>query len=740
MKKFRKTREHNRPDGEPDSFSKELRNISNFIARQDFEQALITLDRLSTKGISDPIRLAQITSLAADSQFGLARYQEAVNYYKRAQEYLIEEKQISYWIRPALGEVRSLLKAIETDRAYERAKEILQHAIEGHEKLEEALSTTTEQLQQKGKMQMGPRPVRPSVVLTRLGNVFMDEGYVDTAREFYQQAVLLSPRGATRARQGMAKVCQANTENDEAEKYAREALQMGKFQVKTLACWEMLIAARAKQGKDLLDKELFTSLQINQSGPVLARAILTIVKSLRSYGDVRWKQITVEWITRDEVIDEIIEIELAKILLSDEKLIGHDPRLIALSAHRIFRSDQVSPKEMVATAKDVTHMLLLDEDEPNVRGLAEKAKRRFGDALKGEVLHAIALGAMMARRHDLARDILHDRLRSQPRGSEQWCIDLSALARMEEVVENFSEAASLYLDFADTEAVQTDFRVQSLLKWLKYSNAATIDLEEVSEKLSRIIAGDLDLTVLLNIGRHLSYTAGLETLRDHVIAAAAAKAQQLFQAATTPEEAISVLNRHARKQYSDFRTYAAITSFWESLSAEKREWLWSEKSEYWEYYSLLFEAYLRQGQESMAISLASSTIESPSTPSNGLIWLGTAYANWQLKNGNHAEAFRHFDWLAKELPTHTMTSWSYYWQAVRALASNDALGAKKHAAALRRCFAGKPALAWQWELDARSLYIISDFQTPEHEFGEQYSEDYYKKQTILLNYDKEKFH
>jgi hypothetical protein len=50
-------------------------------------------------------------------------------------------------------------------------------------------------------------------------------------------------------------------------------------------------------------------------------------------------------------------------------------------------------------------MLLLDGDEPNVRGLAKKARRRFGNDLKGEVLHAIALGAMMARRHDLAREM-----------------------------------------------------------------------------------------------------------------------------------------------------------------------------------------------------------------------------------------------------------------------------------------------------------------------------------------------
>ncbi len=735
MAKFRKTREHNGPNGDNDPVSEDLRQASNFIGKQEFEKALSVLNRLAAQNPSDPQRLSQIASLAADSQYGLARYQEAIDLYKLASSHLANEKRIQYWIRPALGEVRALLKSIEVDAAYARAQEIWQRTSETHQELEEELATTTEELEEQGSMQIEARPVRPSVVLTRLGTVFMDEGYVDTAREFFQQAVLLSPRGATRARQGMAKVCQANSENAEAEKYAREALLMGKFQAKTVCCWEQHISARAKQGKDLLDQELFTSLQLNQSGAVLARSILVIVKLLRSYGDPRWKQIAIEWITRDEVIDEIIEIELAKILLSDEKLIGHDPRLIALAAHRIFRSDKVSPKEMVATAKDVAHMLLLDSDEPNVRGLAEKAKRRFGAELKGEVLHAIALGAMMAKRHDLARELLLDRLNVLPRGSKQWAMDISALARMEEVLENYTEAANHYLDFADTEGIQSDFRVQALLKWLKYIDAGgnAIDMEEVSAKLNRIIKGDLDLVVLLNIGRHLSYTPSLKELCDQVIAAAASKAQELFSAATTPEDAIYVLVRHTRKQYSDFRTYDAIISFWEILPAEKREWLWSEKAEYWEYYALLFETYLELGEEDKAFGLASSIISSPSTPPNGRIWLGTAYANWQMRKGNREEAFRHFEWLVKELPTHTNAAWGYYWNALLCVSRREEEKAIDLACSLRRCFGGHPALQWQWELDARSIIIICKWNlTLANTKALAYGGDYLREQSIIM--------
>jgi tetratricopeptide (TPR) repeat protein len=744
MAKFRKLREHSGPKEDADPVSVVLREVTNLINRRRYQDALAALDALVRHGVTDPVRLSQIASLAADSQFALARYADAITLYGRAFAYLAEEKRIRTWIRPALGEVRALLKAIETDTAYQRAIEIWQRAATSDGELEEELATTADQLAEQGPLHIAPRPIRPSVVLTRLGNLFLEEGYMDIARYFYQQAVLISPRGATRARQGMAIVCLAATEDAEAEKYAREAIQMGKFQAKTVCCWETLIAARAKQGKNLLDTELFTSLQINQSGPVLARAMLAIVKALRGYGDLRWKQITEEWITHPEIVDEIIEVEMAKILLSDEKLIGHDSRLIALSAHRIFRSSQVSPKEMVATAKDVTHMLLLGSDEPNVRGLAEKARRRFGDDLVGEVLHAIALGAMMARRHDLAREILHQQLALLPRGSKQWAMDLSALARMEVVLKNHQAAASHYLDFADTAEIQTDFRVQALLKWLENAKAAggEIDTASVGEKLDRIVSGDLDLVVLLNIGRHLSYVSGFEPLRDQVIAAAESKGLKLFEEATTPEEAIGVLIRLTRKQHWDFQRFEAITGFWEGLSETKREWLWSEKSEYWEYYSLVFEAYLARGQQDDALHIVAGIVNATNTPPNGLVWLGTAYANWRMQQRDHAEAFRHYEWLVKELPTHPVASWGYYWQAVRALADGNQALAKEKAAALRRCFAGRPDFLWQWQLDSRALMIITGYPSSGDALppsGGLYTGEYLERQIAGLKASISKF-
>jgi uncharacterized protein HemY len=71
MPKFRKLREHSGPKEDADPISVELRRITNLINRRRYEEALTALDALAAQGITDPVRLSQIASLAADSQFAL---------------------------------------------------------------------------------------------------------------------------------------------------------------------------------------------------------------------------------------------------------------------------------------------------------------------------------------------------------------------------------------------------------------------------------------------------------------------------------------------------------------------------------------------------------------------------------------------------------------------------------------------------------------------------------------------
>ena len=198
---------------------------------------------------------------------------------------------IRIWIRPAMGEIRALLSAVRPEEALVCADEVWKRARQYHADLEAQMSTTNQELRKGGKIRVAKRPIRPSVILSGLGNAFLDEGYINSARDFYQQAVLTSPNGASRARQGLAQIALAEDRNSDAEQYARESIQMGKFQAKTVAAWPMSVGARFKQGKNPLDEELFTSLNLNRDGRVRARAVHAIVKALRAHGDERWQKI-----------------------------------------------------------------------------------------------------------------------------------------------------------------------------------------------------------------------------------------------------------------------------------------------------------------------------------------------------------------------------------------------------------------------------------------------------------------
>jgi hypothetical protein len=104
-----------------------------------------------------------------------------------------------------------------------------------------------------------------------------------------------------------------------------------------------------------------------------------------------------------------------------------------------------------------------------------------------------------------------------------------------------------------------------------------------------------------------------------------------------------------------------------------------------------------------------------------------------MRKGNREEAFRHFEWLVKELPTHTNAAWGYYWNALLCVSRREEEKAIDLASSLRRCFGGHPALQWQWELDARSIIIICKWNlTLANTKALAYGGDYLREQSIIM--------
>jgi hypothetical protein len=96
-----------------------------------------------------------------------------------------------------------------------------------------------------------------------------------------------------------------------------------------------------------------------------------------------------------------------------------------------------------------------------------------------------------------------------------------------------------------------------------------------------------------------------------------------------------------------------------------------------------------------------------------------------------------FDWIVKEAPTHRKAASSFYWLALDKMKSGDSTQCMHYAASARRCFAGSPSLAYEWELDSRALLMIFKIQNSPRsdKTASDYPQNYLETQDLLLGRD-----
>lgn len=710
IRKNRKRKPTSQSAGSP--FSVSLRAARDLIDGGQQDQALAALNLLANN-TRNTTRRAKILLLIGASESGLSRHAAAAVAYSRAAAFARQAADSELLLQCASGEIRSLLRAMRTEDAKAAATTLLAELSQAQQDYEKILTLTPAQFAAQGSIQAPAQPPRPTVVLTKIAHSFLEAGLTTEAQGFLLKAIQAAPNGASRARQCLARLALAGDNPAQAERFAREALLMGRFQAKTTAAWQLYLDARARQNlKPILEPDLLASFQQHAKARVASASIHSISRTLRAHSDPSWKTIAQSALTASST-DPIIATELEKLIQADAKLTSSQEVLpIAARALRLFRAKDVSAQEQVGHAKAYIRFSLLASSTPNVTLIIRIATERFGADHAATVRHAMALGAIQAKDTERARTWLFALLTDLQPGTEAWGKATWALARLEEDLERSGAASVWYFELAENTQTPPRFRIQAMLKGFRElvkSNGA-VDTPKVSATVSSILSTVDDFKLALDAARQLAL-AGNSFLDLKLQAAQRGKslASTAYLAAHTSREKLTILEYVARRQAWDLGDSASILERWDQLPLKDRSEFETLSGPLWyEYVSLVFRALTLKNRSVEAKIIVASIIDRDRSNPEGYVIVGTEYAEWLLRSGQLIEAFGYFEWIAKESPTHRKAALSHYWISLRYLKQGKQDLAKQEAERTRKCFGGVPALLPEWLLDAKAILLITN--------------------------------
>jgi tetratricopeptide (TPR) repeat protein len=695
-------------------FSKSLRDARELIAAGDTENGLAALNQLAA-GSRNPVRRAKILLSIGESETRHSRHNEAHAAYSKASLFANQAADADLTLAAGTGMIRSLLRSLRSDEAKAAATQLLADLEAAGKQFSDIQNLTPEQLAKQSSITVPARPPRLTVGLTKIATAFMESGLTDEAKSFLLKAIQLSPNGASRARQSLAKLALASDEPALAERYAREALLMGRFQAKTTAAWQLYLDARARQNlTPILEPDVFAAFKQHAKGRIASASALSIARSLRAHGDPLWKEIATSVLTHIDG-DKVITTEIGKLLHADNKLFrSASPSKIAANALRMMRADDCSAQEAVAHAKQYVRFSLEDGREPDIARVINLAERRFAPVLAFAIRHSMSLGAMMAVKHDLARTWLNSLITDTARAGqpEAWSRATWALARMESLLGNNAEAALWYMEVAAQPTTPPRFKIQAMLRGLKFlgkSGDASTDIGQLTEKVRAILKVTDDFRILLDAARQLALAgSNFTSLTSEAAQMGVNQAKKDAEQALTSQEQLKIHEYIARKLHCDLvGQNEEVVTLWNSHSPQqKSDFAATGGSVWFEYVRTVFLAKIALGLTEQAETLASGIVDANKATPEGYVIVGSAYAEWLVRNGNVDKAFEFFEWISKEAPTHRKASIAHYWLALSRFKSGAKSESMAFALAAKRCFSGNPSLLWEWDILAKTDYLI----------------------------------
>lgn len=685
-----------------------LREIGTAIQRRQHKSGLSRIEE-ELRQRKDIVEQARLLALAGDSECKRGAYEAAAAIYLKCSQRTMNHPR--EWFRGLLGCVRALLKAQKIDEAKMVAQHALAMAQQRSAAYESVVEGADEAMMRWGAVQAPAAPWRVSVVATRLGSAFLEEGELEEAERLFRSALEVNGgEGACRARIGLARLALMRGDAEAALRGAEEAIRQGRYRRKTVAAWEVLIAARRALGGWQIKESLLRGLASAPAG-VRARAVLTIVREMARHGMRQGWTVAELWLAEEGARDPVTAAELLKLRLAQTRREhGAEAEACAI-AERLLATAKLDRTEWWTAVKTQWVAALRRGERVEIQRRLEEAEKKYGRTLALRAAHSMALVLMEWRRHDEARELLQRIVQNAPCGSAAWATAVWTWARMERALGRYAEAAQGYRRYYEEEKLPKRFRLQARLLWAQMLAASgqSKALEAARSELNDVLRDIGDPVLLMNFARHLLVASpAMDHWARDVFERGKKRAIEQFESAGHPAIAIDLLFQVTRRQVCDFGETEEVIRFWEDLSSEKKGWMWSRKEAFWEYLGWVLEAYIREGRNESAEAFAQQWLEDAATPPIGVVHVGHVYGRWLVQRGELAQALLWFERMVLVEPRHPLCGLAWYWKALRAARDGHKDERDRCLRSLREAQGPRPSLWYEWALDAKSLLLLAD--------------------------------
>ncbi|MDR3459000.1 MAG: tetratricopeptide repeat protein [Verrucomicrobiae bacterium] len=612
---------------------------------------------------SDQVYRSKLLALAGRCLFRQGKFSEASAAFGKICD-LVQSQPVE-WLSPALAQVYSLLKAAQTDQAANLAVTVMQRAVSNQQQYQNYIAQVGANLAATGQITVPAQPTNPDVVASRLGKYFLTEGEFKTAKSLFQQALQINPDNY-QCRLGLAEIALREDDAAEATSLAKDAVMIGRYQVKTLAAWPLLLAASRKTGTPI-DAGLISGLNTATSS-VRARATLMIVRGLRSQGDASWRQLAASWLQAEGATNSTVAVELKKLAFSSAHQ-GSDPGFTyQLQASKdLLDSPNISPLEWLSATKQTLRISLIKNQAVDPSALILEGVNRYGKPFEATFTQSLAMACKRGGRADIAQSYLQQNLAKAT--GDSWRRTLWSLAKLQSNQGDHVGASASYWTYAQNESQPHRFRAYALMRYaLELFQAQQPQLiEQAAPQVQSALAQIQDYEVLLDVARQLRFSQfkqGKE-LAENAYQRGKQMALQAFDAAGHPSPAVTILFKFSRRAF-DFHKNDDIIATWTQLDDAKRQWLWSTNSAYWNWQELVLRAYLASGQTEQADGFGGALMKDPATPAEALAILGPTYLDLKQQQGDFTTMFSVCERVTHAAPGNERTAIAYYWLALRA--------------------------------------------------------------------------